>query len=66
MLFLGSTSQIMVWQEEGTKYIPPRPVIGTTMFQAIPSINYIMGGMLFSFVSGKKLVLREKTHSSKG
>lgn len=61
-LFLGSDSQIMVWQEEGTRHIPPRPVISTTMFQAQPVINYVFGSMLKNYLSGEKLSLTKGTY----
>ena len=64
-LFLGSDSDIMVYQEKGTKYIPPRPVISTTMYQAYPVVNYVMGEMLTQWVSGTPLRLRSKTYGVK-
>lgn len=63
-LFLGSDSQVMVWQEEGTRNIPPRPVISTTMYQVQPLINYVFGRMLQNFISGQKLSLNKGTYGS--
>ncbi len=42
MAVVGSTSEIMVWQELGTKHIPPRPVFSTTGFEAKEIIEKIM------------------------
>lgn len=63
-LFLGSDSEIMVYQELGTRYIPPRPVLSTTMYQAQPVINYVFGRMLQNFISGQKLSLSSGTYGS--
>lgn len=63
-LYLGSTDEVMIYQELGTKYIPPRSVLGLTMFQAKPDIQYIMGNMLVSWIADKRLVKRKKTYGS--
>jgi hypothetical protein len=66
-LYLGSTDEIMVYQEFGTKYIPPRSVIGLTMYQGAADIKYTMSSMLVSWVSGTpitKMKIRKKTYGS--
>jgi hypothetical protein len=63
-LFIGSDSEIMEYQEKGTKYIPARPVLSTTVYQAHPVINYVFGSMLKQYVSGEPLTLRKGTYGS--
>ncbi len=62
-VILGSTSQIMIYQELGTNRIPPRSVIGATMFQAKNEMAFILGEMLTQWISGKSLRLR-RLHGS--
>lgn len=38
-IVLGSESEIMLIHEEGKGYVPPRPVLGPTMFQGITLFN---------------------------
>lgn len=40
---IGSTSDIMVWQELGTKTIPPRPVLGPAALRNEGKIQEIIG-----------------------
>lgn len=63
-LFFGSTSDLMVYQELGTKYIPPRSVIGLTMFQFLHGIHFYFGEMLTAWISDRPLRLRRRTHGS--
>ena len=64
LLFLGSTSDIMLWQEEGTQHIPPRPVLGPTMFQAKMLVEYVFGKMLIDYIMGKPFIPRKNTYGS--
>ena len=64
-LYLGSDSEIMIYQELGTvRGIPPRSVLGLTMYQAKADINYIMGNMLVSWIADKPISKRKKTYGS--
>ena|ERR1700722_6768192 len=56
-LYLGSTSEIMVYQELGTKYIPPRSVLGLTMYAASILIIKVYSKMLCDWICGKSLTL---------
>ena len=40
---VGSTSDVMVWQELGTAKIPPRPVLGPAAFKNKDRIEAILG-----------------------
>lgn len=66
ILFLGSTSPYMPDQEfgNGSKKIPPRSVIGATMFQATPFVHYTMGKMLGNWLMDIPLTLRAHTYGS--
>ena len=50
---IGSTSEIMVWQELGTPKIPPRPVLGPAVEHNIESLKKIVGGAVVSRLTGK-------------
>ena len=63
-LRLGSDSQIMVYQELGTPYIPPRSVLGLTMIKATPMIHYALGSMVDSWIEGKGYRPRSVTYGS--
>lgn len=63
-LRLGSDSQIMLYQELGTKYIPPRSVLGLTMSQAFPVVSYTFGRMMTAWLQGKTFSPRRLTHGS--
>lgn len=63
-LRLGAKSEIMVYQELGTARIPPRSVLGMTMFKSQPVISYAMIDMLTSWIEGKTLKPRRKTLGS--
>ncbi|MFI4954872.1 MAG: hypothetical protein ACHP9Y_03055 [Gammaproteobacteria bacterium] len=58
-IVLGSDSEIMVYQELGTKYIPPRSMIGATMFQAAMLVNIYFSEMMKAWILGKPLTLRK-------
>lgn len=59
-LYLGSTSEIMIYQELGTKYIPPRSVLGMTLFMAKALICYVYSKMLVDWISNKPLRIESK------
>lgn len=40
---IGSTDDVMVWQEMGTEYIPPRPVLGPAALQNEEKIAALVG-----------------------
>ena len=59
---VGSTREVMVWQELGTEKIPPRPVLGTAAVNNIPLIKRTLGiavanGLLYG--SGNSFTLLE-------
>ena len=51
---VGSTSDIMIYQEFGTKTIPPRPVIGPASVLAGEEVTKIIGKAVHEAISGKK------------
>lgn len=51
-VYIGSNSDIMVYQEFGTATIPPRPVLGPAMFQARDKIKKIMRGGMALWITG--------------
>lgn len=53
---MGSTSEIMAYQEFGTPTIPPRPVIGPAAFRNKERIQAILGASVISgMFNGKKI-----------
>lgn len=40
---VGSTSDVMLWQEFGTTTIPPRPVLGPAMMHTMPFAVKVLG-----------------------
>lgn len=50
--FVGSTSDIMPFQEFGTSRIPPRPVLGTALQKCWPMIQRVMGEAVATGISG--------------
>lgn len=56
---IGSTSDIMIYQEFGTTFIPPRPVLGPAAFKNKEKIKKILGS---AAVTG--LIDGEKIHES--
>lgn len=48
---VGSTSEVMVWQELGTKHIPPRPVIGSAMYEKKARIQALCGEVMFALLT---------------
>lgn len=54
MTFLvGSESKIAIYQEFGTKTIPPRPFIGPALFETMPDIMKIFGNSIERALSGE-------------
>lgn len=51
---IGSTSEIMIWQEFGTKSIPPRPVLGPASILAGEKVSEVVGHAVHEAISGKK------------
>lgn len=65
-LFLGSDSDIMEYHEKGTKYIPARPVLSTTMYKAASTINYVFGSMLQGWAAGKPIQAKKALSLKRG
>lgn len=63
-LRLGSDDEIMMYQELGTKYIPPRSTLGLTLSQAFPLVSYTFGSMLAAWLEGRTFTPRRLTHGS--
>lgn len=63
-LFLGSFSEIMLYQALGTKYIPPRDPIGSTMQQALPQIATLLGQMFIQLLLLTPAKFRRSTHGA--
>lgn len=63
-LKLGSSSQIMVYQELGTEYIPPRSVLGMTMFKSSPVISHVFLSMIASWIENKAFTPRSGSYGS--
>lgn len=55
ILFLGSSSDIMVYQELGTARIPPRSVLALTLFKSIVLIEAIYQKMLRDWICDQPL-----------
>lgn len=53
VLMLGSTSRIMFYLELGTTYIPPRSVIGATMFKSYATVSYTLTAMFSAWLENK-------------
>ncbi|HEY2024340.1 MAG TPA: hypothetical protein VGH68_24830, partial [Paraburkholderia sp.] len=52
---VGSDSEIMVWQEEGTpEGIPPRPVLATAMYRNVDNVVNLVGQAVEDTLAGKK------------
>jgi hypothetical protein len=56
---VGSANPIMVWQEEGTPTIPPRPVLGPAMLESVEEIKKILGLMMVNWLTGEKHKIKE-------
>ncbi|MCG5072284.1 hypothetical protein [Paraburkholderia tagetis] len=51
---VGSESEIMVWQEQGTPTIPPRPVLSTAMYRNTDNVVNLVGQAVEDTLAGKK------------
>ncbi|MGA7781082.1 MAG: hypothetical protein WCA85_25710 [Paraburkholderia sp.] len=52
---VGSESDVMVWQEEGTpEGIPPRPVLATAMYRNVETVVNLVGQAVQDTLAGKK------------
>lgn len=56
---IGSTSDVMVYQELGTATIPPRPVLGTALYKNKDKVVVGIGAAVFETVSLGKRVTRK-------
>ena len=53
---VGSTSEIMLYQELGTSRIPPRPVLGIALYDNLDRIREMIGHAAVSgFVGGQRM-----------
>lgn len=55
-LFLGSTSEIMVYQELGTIHIPPRSVLALTMYKSLHFIAMSLAYFMVDWIRLRPLV----------
>lgn len=51
---IGSDSDIAVWQELGTKHIPPRPFLGPAAAAAGPKIGHATAAILIAWLCGER------------
>lgn len=51
---VGSETEVMVWQEQGTPTIPPRPVLGTAMYRNAENVVNLVGQAVEDTLAGKK------------
>jgi len=58
-VYIGSSDQIMVYQEFGTQFIPPRSVLGLTLFKAKPFIIGTLGTMMVNLISGNRMTFKK-------
>ncbi len=56
-LYVGSVSEIMLFQEFGTIHIPPRSVLGLTMLKALVFIRLSLQIMMYEWITLKPLVI---------
>lgn len=57
---IGSTSEIMVYQEMGTMHIPPRPVIGLVMYKNRINIETVLGDFLLFWMTRQTPLFKRK------
>lgn len=50
-VYIGSDSDIMVYQELGTARIPPRPVLGLAMYRNKLKLEKAIGNFMYSWIS---------------
>jgi HK97 gp10 family phage protein len=53
MAVVGSTSEIMVYQELGTDHIPPRPVLGPAAYNKREIVGAMISKVLLGHLMGK-------------
>ncbi len=49
---IGSTSDIALWQEQGTEHIPPRPVLGPAAFESKAKIGALGASIMVAWLIG--------------
>lgn len=50
-VYIGSKSDILVYQEMGTVFIPPRPVLGLAMYQEKKKFQKAIGNFMYSWIA---------------
>lgn len=58
-VYVGSSSEIMIYQEFGTQFIPPRSVLGLTLFKAKPFIMGTLEKMMVNLISGNRMTFKK-------
>lgn len=53
---IGSTSDVMLYQELGTKFIPPRPVLGPAAIRNEKAIHRVLGAALVEGLVGGEML----------
>jgi hypothetical protein len=53
-VYIGSTSDIMVYQEMGTAHIPPRPVLGLAMYRDKFKIHKSINNFMYAWITDTK------------
>lgn len=59
-ILLGSASQILYWQDQGTVKMVARSVIGATMYQSRMWVEPILMNMLFKWITQEKILPKTK------
>lgn len=57
--FVGSNSDVMVWQELGTRHIPPRSVLGGAAVEKADEVAEIVGEAVMIALRGEDVVNKE-------
>jgi len=63
-LYVGSDSDIALYQELGTKNIPPRSFLGLTFFKEKAEIEFILGLFLLYWIMQERKTLKRLIHGS--
>lgn len=50
-VYIGSTSDIMIWQEMGTSRIPARPVLGLAMYREKIKMEKAIGNFMYAWIT---------------
>lgn len=63
-LYVGSSSEIAVYHEFGTKHIPERSFLGLTFFKAKYEIQHVLASFLLNWITNNNSPLKRPAHGS--